>query len=136
MKRWLFLILALILIGLAATGIRYERKKRAQKLREEGYQVALHQYMAEFTPGMTRKEVESSLHFKEIEFQQMCCIKEPSTLADLTRIGKEDARWFCSQSNIYIAFEFAAVEPHKPWKTLDSDILKSVTIYPWLEGCL
>jgi len=85
---------------------------------------------------MTRKEVESYLRAKALGFQRMCCIDERSAFADLVKIGSEDAPWYCSEQNIYVAFQFAGVEPHEALKVSDSDSLKRVTIFRWLEGCL
>jgi len=63
-----------------------------------------------------------------------------SSLDDLVKIGKEDAPWFCSENNVYIAFQFIDREREQAvgftLHTDDLDSLKSVTIYPWLEGCL
>jgi len=55
------------------------------------------------------------------------------------RIGQEDVPWFCSEHNIYIAFEFANFGHERDTigvEASDSDTLKQISIFPWLEGCL
>ncbi len=136
MSRWRLLILGLILVAVSATAIGWAWRKQAQRKREEAYQSALRSYSEVLRPRMTRKEVEDYLRSRGIEFRQMCCIDERSAFADLVRIGKEGAPWYCSEQNVYVAFQFAAVEPHETWKAYDSDTLKRVTIFRWLEGCL
>lgn len=85
---------------------------------------------------MTRKNVEDYFRSKDIHVTQMCCIDERTAYADLVRIGKEKHPWYCSEHNVYVAFQFAAVEPHTSFRAHDSDVLKKVTIFHWLEGCL
>ncbi len=136
MRRWRLLIPGLILIALCATAVGCAWRKQAQRKREEAYQSALNSYSEALKPGMTRKEVEDYLHARDIRFQQMCCVDERSAFADLVRIGQEGHPWYCSEQNIYIAFQFAAVEPHSWLKAYDSDSLKKVSIFRWLEGCL
>ncbi len=130
------MIVVVALVILAAVATRYAWERRAQQKREAAYQSSLHSYSQAFRPGMTRKEVEDRLRTKGVAFQQMCCIDERSADVDLVRIGREKAPWFCSEQNIYIALQFAAVEPHEPWRVYDSDALKRITIFRWLEGCL
>lgn len=85
---------------------------------------------------MTGKNVEDYLRSKGVAFGQLCCIDERSAFADLVKIGKEKHPWYCEAHNVYIAFQFAAVEPHKGWESFDSDTLKRITIFHKLEGCL
>ena len=72
----------------------------------------------------------------------MCCVDTSHDYSkivydDLTKIGQEDAPWFCSENAVYIAFQFT-----RPTRTAgeadaeDSDRLRAVTIHHWLEGCL
>jgi hypothetical protein len=138
MRRWRLLFLALFLIVLGAGVFRYARA-RAQKRREVTYQSLLRSYSQTFTPGMTRKDVEASLRRDGKTLQQMCCMdssRRSSAYDDLTKIGDESAPWFCSQHNVYIGFEFNAVESHEGPKAIDSDRLTTVRIFHWLEGCL
>jgi len=137
MSRSRLLLLGLILVVLSAIVVGYVLRMQAQKKREGAYQSALHSYSEVLRPGMTRKEVEDYLRSKGIEFGPMCCIDERSAFADLVRIGKESAPWFCSEHNVYVAFQFAAVELHDNLPSRhDSDTLKRITIFRWLEGCL
>ena len=85
---------------------------------------------------MTRKEVESFLRENGTDFGQLCCIDEKTAYADLVKIGKEKHPWYCESHDVYIAFQFAAVEPHKSWQAYDSDTLKRITVFHKLEGCL
>ena len=65
----------------------------------------------------------------------MCCVdikKSVDVWDDLVKIAQEDAPWFCSEKNIYIAFQFTGTAS----RAEPSDKLISVTVYPWLEGCL
>lgn len=71
----------------------------------------------------------------------MCCvgIKESSDRAydDLTKIGQEDAPFFCEENNVYVAFEFASLyKPNGTWSADPSDALKAVKIYRMLDRCL
>ncbi len=90
---------------------------------------------------MTRKEVEDYLRTRNAPFRHMCCVDTKQFLKwvydDLTKIGQEDAPWFCSEKNVYIAFQFAGNSPHNGGPSAEpTDMLTAVTIYPWLEGCL
>ena len=109
----------------------------AKQKREAAYQAALQSYSVILKPGMTRKSVEDYLHEKAITYQTMCCVDERSAYADLVKIGKEKHPWYCSEHNVYIAFQFID-DPHEGLRISgrDSDKLKSITIYHWLEGCL
>jgi hypothetical protein len=151
MKRWLLLTAALVVIALSVVGVRYELEKRAhrkreleklaQEKREVVYQSALHSYSEGLRPGMTRKEVEDYLRAKHITFGQSCCV-DPKDLPkgvydDLTKIGQDEAPWFCSANIVYVAFRFTGPERHSVgWTAEASDTLKAVTVYRRLEGCL
>jgi len=82
-----------------------------------------------------------NLPAQNVMFRQMCCvdIKEfrKGVWDDLTKIGQEDVPWVCSQNNVYIAFQFAG-RPHEryTWDAEAGDVLKAVTVYHWLAGCL
>ena len=130
----------LLLGALLVAGVRYVLEKRAQRRREAAYQSALSSYTAVLRPGMTRKEVEDYFRAKNIRFRQMCCVDiktfSRNVFDDLTKIGQEEAPWFCSERNIYVAFQLDGPARNVGWNANDSDRLKVVTIYPWLEGCL
>jgi|SRR5580693_10627161 hypothetical protein len=127
----------LILVALSATTVGCAPRKRVQEKRENTYQMALRSYSEVLSPGMTRNRVEDYLKAKNVEFSQMCCVEDERTsYADLIKIGKEHAPWYCEHHNVYVAFQFAAVEPRKPYEARDSDVLKKITIFHWLEGCM
>ncbi|HEY4951010.1 MAG TPA: hypothetical protein VIH88_11795 [Candidatus Acidoferrales bacterium] len=108
----------------------------AQKKREAAYQATLLSYSDLLKPGMTRKYVEDYLRSKGAIVQQLCCVEEKSALADLLKVGTQKHPWYCEEHNVYIAFQFVAIEPHKPWEAYDSDTLKSIAIFHRPEGCL
>ena len=108
----------------------------AKQKREAAYQAKLLSYSDALKPGMTRKGVEAYLRAKGVVFQQLCCVDERTALADLVKIGKEKHPWYCEEHNVYVAFQFAAVETHESWQAYDSDTLKRITIFHKFEGCL
>ncbi len=55
---------------------------------------------------------------------------------DLVKIGQESAPWFCAENNVYVAFEFNPKSQGELSDTNGSDILKRVTVFHQLEGCL
>jgi hypothetical protein len=55
---------------------------------------------------------------------------------DLVKIGQEDVPWFCSENNVYIAFQFLGSQKNSLPRADTSDRLKDVTIYRKLDGCL
>jgi hypothetical protein len=113
------------------------RGQSANQKREADNQAALRPYSDAIKPGATRKSVEDYFQTNGIKYQKMCCVAERSAYAELVRIGKEKHPWYCSEHNVYIAFQFVD-EPHEGWRPSDkdSDKLKCITIYHWLEGCL
>jgi hypothetical protein len=123
-----------------AFGVRQVLEKRAEQKREVAYQSALRSYSEHFRSGMTRKEVEDYLRARNIRFQQMCCVDHKLSKTvwdDLTKIGQERAPWFCSENNVYIAFQFSGLERKGVGGSADpSDMLMAVSVYHWLEGCL
>jgi hypothetical protein len=142
MKRILLLMLLLVGVGLLGWGIRHGLKLQAKRKREAAYQSALLSYTQVLKPGMTRKEVEDYLRARNVGFSQMCCVvgiqgPPKGSLDDITKVGQEDAPWFCSEHYVFVAFQF---EDHGQYKSIlgadDNDILKSVTIYHNLGGCL
>jgi hypothetical protein len=135
MSQKLPLMRILVLVLLFATGSSTSGQN-AQKKREAAYQATLKTYSDVLKPGMTRKNVEDYLRSKSISFGQGGWIDEKSALADLVYIGKEKHPWYCEKHNVFIAFQFAAVEPHKPWEANDSDALKIISIFHRLDGCL
>ena len=136
MKQWLLVLIGVIIAASAGAAFRSHVRSEAKKKREAVYESTLQAYSQNLKPGLTRKEVEGYLRVKGTAFTQMCCIEERSAFADLVQIGKEDAPWYCSEHYVRIAFEFAAAESHNPIKAYDTDVLKTVTIFHQLGGCL
>ena len=130
-----YLALALVLGASASSGCG-GAVRRAQAKREATYQAAVLTYSEALTPGMTRKDVEKYFRDKGMQFQQMCCVDEKAGLDDLVKIGKEKHPWYCSEHNVYVAFEFTAAKPTDVFTASDADRLRKVTIFHWLEGCL
>jgi len=125
------------LLVLFTSGNRDVRAQSAQQKREAAYQAKLQSYSDVLKPEMIRKNVEDYLlRAKGVAFGQLCCIDERSALANLVKIGNEKHPWYCEEHNVYIAFQFAAVEPHKGWQAYDSDTLERITIFHKFEGCL
>jgi hypothetical protein len=136
MGKILLSIQGFVLLVLFAAGSCDARAQSKREKREAAYQTKLQSYSDVLKPGMTRKNVEDYLRAKGVAFGQICCIEERSAYADIVTIGKEKHPWHCEAHNVYIAFQFAAVEPHKGWEAYDSDTLKSITVFHKLEGCL
>lgn len=120
-----------------------ERRKAAE--RERHYNAVLTRYTGEFKPGMTRKEVEGRLQSDGSRFRQMCCVaefkEEHVSLVgegwdDLVKIGEERAPSVCSENNVYIALEFNPKTHNEQSGTSESDVLKRVSVFHQLEGCL
>ena len=55
---------------------------------------------------------------------------------DLVKIGEETAPWFCSESNVYVAFEFNPKSKDERADSNGSDTLKRVSVFHQLERCL
>ena len=145
MNRRLLFAVGLLVFGFCVFGVRWVLRKKSQTKREANYQLILRSYSQVLKPGMTRKEVEDWLP-ANVSFRQICCVTTTaitlrSSYDDLTKIGEEDVAWFCSQHNVYVAFEFTDHNPRDPrsseiLKNDDLDRLKAVIQYPMLEGCL
>jgi hypothetical protein len=136
-KRLLISFLLFIVRRTVGVGPRYALKKKARQKREAGYESTLLSYSQVLKPGMNRKEVEDYLHGKNITVRQMCCVAanelSKRSWDDLTKIGQEDAPWFCSENNVYVAFQFNDHGQHGPHEDAnDLDTLKAVSIYHWL----
>ena|SRR6266403_905375 len=136
MRKWRRLIRTLTLLVLLVTPFGCSWRKQARNEREARYQSALSSYLEVIKEGMTRKDVEDYLNAHQTAFRQLCCIDERSAFADLVKIGKEHHPWFCEEHNVYVAFQFAAVDPHSPFRAHDSDVLKRITIFHHLDGCM
>jgi hypothetical protein len=142
MKHIPHLVVLLVALGVIILGIRYELNKKAQGRREAAYQSVFRIYTQALKPGMTRKEVEDYLQAKNSKFLHMCCVDSREigrhSWDDLTKIGQEDPPWFCSENNVYVAFQFADhvhLETGFEMQDDDLDTLKAITLHHQLETC-
>lgn len=108
----------------------------AQRQRDAAYQSTFQSYVKDLKPEMIRSEVEDYLRSKNVQFQQTCCFEGRRTPDDLVKIGQEPGPWFCSRTNVYVAFEFDGEERHPVSKALHSDRLQRVSLLRWPEDCL
>ncbi len=87
---------------------------------------------------MTRRDVEDHLRSENVEFRQMCCVEgnlSKGVYDDLAKISQEDTPWYCSEENVYVAFQFTGPARNTIGWTADAfDKLRAVTIFRWLEG--
>jgi hypothetical protein len=135
--------IALIVIGLGL--VQHVREEHKAAEREAYYQTVLAKYASELRPGMSREQIEQRLQTSGKRFNQMCCVANfrgehaslvGSSWDDLVKIGEESAPWICSENNVYIAFEFNPKSQSERPETNSSDILKRVSVFHHLEGCL
>src|SRR5215813_8375689 len=108
-------IAAIAVIEFGLWSVHQVREQHKAAEREANYQTILANYTGELKPGMTRELVEQQLQKSGRPFKQMCCGAEfrgqhvsavGRAWDDLVKIGQESAPWFCSENNIYVAFEF------------------------------
>jgi hypothetical protein len=115
-------------------------ESRAQARRNAVYEKTLRSYADALQPGLTRSAVEHYLRAKNVTLRRMCCVDHKShsyeVYDDLVEIGREDAPWFCSENNVYIAFQFAGERANTGWSAEPNDRLTEITVYHWLEGCV
>jgi K+-sensing histidine kinase KdpD len=145
-RLWLLMIIATIaVIVFALWLVQNVRERHKAAEREAKYQTVLAKYTGELKPGMTREQVEQHLQTAGTQFRQMCCVANfrghyvslvGAGWDDLVKIGEESAPWFCSENNVYIAFEFSPKSKGEVADTSGSDILKGVSVFHQLEGCL
>jgi hypothetical protein len=136
------IVAMLVIVALVIFSSWHILEKKAKQKREVAYQSALRSYSAILRPGMTRKEVEDYLGANKIKFRQMCCVDasqdfSKSVFDDLTKIGHEDAPWFCSETNVYIAFQFTRATGNAGEADAEgSDRLRAVTMHHLNESCM
>jgi hypothetical protein len=137
-KRWVVSLVVVVLIALGIYAIQRSLARRAEQKRLAEYQRVTKEYADTLPVGISRVEVENYLRTRGRRFQQSCCVGVPrNAWADLIKIGEESAPWYCSRSNVYVAFEFGATaESRSMPKALDDDKLLSVSLYQRLEDCL
>jgi len=138
MCRWHVFAILMALGTLVTCSSGCAARGKAQQQREDRYQAALASYSEVLKPGMTRKEVEDYLRAKNVTFEHIIGhgLDDPGPWADLIRIGHEHHPWYCEAHNVYVAIHFTKTEPHDNYQAFDSDAVKKLTIFHWLEGCL
>jgi hypothetical protein len=142
LKRVLASILVVVALSAGVLAVRYERRKVVEKKREASYQSTLSTYTQALQPGITRKKVEDYLRKRNLSWGQICCVDSTETSSRhsmdyLVLIGREDPPWFCSENNVYVAFEFDDRGVHGPhWDNNDADELKTIKVWRHLDGCL
>jgi len=144
MRRWYFYLAIVIGVLVVAFGVWHAVQERARQRREVEYQSTLRSYSEALKTGMSRKQVEEYLSAKKLPFGQLCCVSvkefsrgvHDNAYDDLVKIGQEDAPWFCSENNVYIALQFLGSQKDSLPGAEPSDRLKDVTIYHKLDGCL
>lgn len=141
-KRWRSFILIVLVVAcvlIAGFAVLSWSRQNAQRERDLGYQSALQKYRDDLGSATTRDDVERNLQSKNVKFRQLCCVdNENSAYSDLVLIGKEDPPWYCSENNVYIAFQFGASEgpESRPPSSAGVDVLKAITVYQKLDDCL
>ena len=136
-RRYVVLASGLLVTTLIVVAVVRHASTQAQAARELSYQASVRSYVARFQVGISREDVERQLRDGGVHFQQLSGggLEEP-TYSDLIKIGKEPTPWFCSEHNVYVALQFAAFDQSHPSDSKPSDVLKRVTLFKWLEGCL
>jgi hypothetical protein len=141
----LMIAAAIALIGFSTWLVPHVRERHRAAEREARYQTVLAKYTHELEPGTSREQVERHLQTDGRRFRQMCCVAnfrgqyvnlKGAGYDDLVKIGEESAPWFCSENNVYIAFEFNPKSHVELSDTNGSDVLKRVSLFHQLEGCL
>jgi hypothetical protein len=144
MKRIILALLALMAIGIVAFGVHRRSEMNAKKNREAAYETKLRSFTEVLKPGMTRKQIEDYFHANNVSYSEECCVAFDRSVIrnsydDLVKIGQEDVPWYCSENDVYIAFQFADYKTGVPfWQAKDNelDTLKAITVYQQLGGCL
>jgi len=141
----LMIVAAAAVCAIGLLFLRHIRDRHDAAEREIGYQTVQGQYAIELKPGATRDNVERHLQTKGKTFRQMCCVAilksqyvsfDRAGYDDLVKIAEESAPFFCRENNVYIAFEFNPKSEDEVSHTNSSDILKRVSVFHQLEGCM
>lgn len=144
-RKMLMIVAAVTVIAITLWFVRHQRDRHAAAERERAYQSLLAQYAGQLKPGMTRLEVERYLQTNGKRFKQMCCVVnskgeyvslDRAGYDDLVKIAEESVPFVCSENNVYTAFEFNPKIEGELSDTNGSDILKRVSVYHHLEGCM
>src|SRR5271166_4480855 len=115
MKRWRLLMIVVVIGALCAASVHHLLKAEEKRRREATYQSELLTYSKNLKRGLTRGEVEDYFRSKSVQFGQACCSGDGHAYYELVRIGEEDSSWYCSESVVFIEFDFAATEPREAW---------------------
>jgi hypothetical protein len=143
-KLWMIVTAVAVVAG-SLWFVHHQRDRREAAERESHYQVTLTEYSAKVKPGMTREQVERYLRDEGKPFRQMCCVAnfrhqyvslERAGWDDLVKIAEESVPFVCAENNVYIAFEFNPKSQGEQANTNSSDILKRVSVFHQLEGCM
>jgi hypothetical protein len=139
------IVAAAAVIAFSLWFVQHFRDRHAAVEREKGYHNVMAQYKVELKPGMTREQVERHLQTNGKRFRQMCCVAnfkgeyvglDRAGYDDLVKIAEESAPFVCAENNVYIAFEFNPKSQGEVSQTNGSDILKRVSVFHQLEGCI
>jgi hypothetical protein len=138
MGRWFLLIIVVVIAispGMVFLYVSRERpvSPQLEVRREASYQSALQAYSKELRPGLTRKDVAEYLGKKGIHLGKHLLLEQRGAFADLVEIGREEHPWYCSESLVYVAFEFSGTRFGPP---KNNDVLERVSIFRQLGGCL
>jgi hypothetical protein len=139
------IVAAVAVIAISLWFVQHVRDRHKAAERESGYHTVLAQYVVELKPGMNRDQVERYLQTDGKRFKQMCCVAnfkgqyvsfDGAGYDDLVKIAEESVPFVCSENNVYIAFEFNPKLQGELRHTNGSDILKRVSVFHQLEGCM
>ena len=144
-RKVLIVVTATLIVSTSLWLVAHVRNRRKAAEREARYQTLLAQYGGDLKPGMNRGQVERYLQTNGARFRQMCCVGnfrgeyvslDRAAWDDLVKIAEESAPFVCSENNVYVAFEFNPKSQGESSGTNSSDVLKKVSIFHQLEGCL
>jgi len=136
---------AVAVVAIGMWFVQHVRDRHEAAERESGYQAVLAQYAVQLKPGMTREQIERHFRTNGKQFRQMCCVAdfkgehvslESAGYDDLVKIAEESVPFVCNENNVYIAFEFNPKSQGELSNTNGSDILKRVSVFHQLEGCM
>jgi hypothetical protein len=171
MKLKIFTVLAVVVTLIAGFAWANSKKKALQQQeREAHYHALLETYRLDLKGISDRKHIEAYFHAKTLNYHKLCCVSSKRVSAgetvydELIKVGEEEVPWYCSEHNVYIAFEFdkapiwavsakkdaklisnkkpsAKTGPDKECKSIPprddgNDVLTKISIYPMFEGCL
>ena len=121
-QRWVALFAVIAAICVLVPFARFAR-------REAQYVRSLNAFSNVLKPGMKRSEVETYLKSRNVEFSRMCCSgAKLNAMDDIVEVWHEKAGLICVERSVYVAFQFAAVEPNDKW-VADSDRLVGTNLF-------